>query len=116
MQQQKKGIKAYGVEAGIILCALRHYSEAQSIETFELGNQFKGIPIVGFDIAADEAGFPITNHIKAFEFANANNIQCTAHAGEAKELVRVWQTLRIFILHVLDTEFVVQRTNPDCLS
>jgi adenosine deaminase len=80
----EEGIKIYGVEAGIILCTLRHYSEAQSMETIQLVNQFKGTHIVGFDIAADEAGFPITNHIKAFEFANANKIQYTAHAGEAK--------------------------------
>jgi len=92
----EEGIKTYGVEAGIILCTLRHYSEAQSIETVQLVNQFKGSHIVGFDIAADEAGFPITNHIKAFEFANANNIQCTAHAGEAKGAASVWETLKYF--------------------
>jgi adenosine deaminase len=86
----------YGVDAGIILCTLRHYSEAQSMETVQLVNQFKGTHIVGFDIAADEAGFPITNHIKAFEFANANNIHCTAHAGEAKGAEGVWETLKNF--------------------
>lgn len=90
------GIKTYGVEAGIILCTLRHYSETQSIETVQLVNQFKGTHIVGFDIAADEAGFPITNHIKAFEFANTNNIKCTAHAGEAKGPESVWETLNKF--------------------
>lgn len=92
----EEGIKTYGVEAGIILCTLRHYSEAQSMETIQLVNQFKGTHIVGFDIAADEAGFPISNHIKAFEFANTNHIQCTAHAGEAKGAESVWETLRNF--------------------
>lgn len=92
----EEGIKTYGVEAGIILCTLRHYSEEQSMETVQLVNQFKGTHIVGFDIAADEAGFPITNHIKAFEFANAHNIPCTAHAGEAKGAESVWETLKNF--------------------
>ena len=86
----------YGVEAGIILCTLRHYTEPQSMETVALVNKFKGTHIVGFDIAADEAGFPITNHIKAFEFAHANNIHCTAHAGEAKGAESVWETLQNF--------------------
>lgn len=90
------GIKEYGVEAGIILCTLRHYTEAQSMETVELVKKFKGTKVVGFDIAADEAGFPINNHIKAFEYANKNSIRCTAHAGEAKGAESVWETLKKF--------------------
>lgn len=90
------GINQTGIEAGIILCTLRHYSEEQSMETVNLVHQFKGTNVVGFDIAADEAGFPITNHIKAFEFARANGIHCTAHAGEAKGADSVWETLKHF--------------------
>ena len=90
----EEGIKRFDVEAGLILCTLRHYSEEQSMETVQLVNQFKGTRVVGFDIAADEAGFSIKNHIKAFEFANANNIPCTAHAGEAKGAESVWETLK----------------------
>lgn len=92
----EEGIKAYGVEAGIILCTLRHYTEEQSTQTVQLVNKYKGTHVVGFDIAADEAGFPINNHIKAFQFANANGINCTAHAGEAKGAESVWETLRNF--------------------
>jgi adenosine deaminase len=92
----EEGVKTYGVDGGIILCTLRHYSEAQSMETVELVKTFKGTRVVGFDIAADEAGFPIDNHIKAFQFANANNIPCTAHAGEAKGAQSVWETLKHF--------------------
>lgn len=93
----KEGIKTYGVEAGIILCTLRHYTEAQSIETVELVKKFRGKShIIGFDIAADEAGFPIDNHINAFKFAYENGINCTAHAGEAKGSESVWETLKNF--------------------
>jgi len=80
----KEGINQTGVEARIILCTLRHYSEVQSIETVKLVEQFKGTHVAGFDIAADEAGFPIDNHISAFQFAKGNGIKCTAHAGEAR--------------------------------
>ena len=92
----EEGIKAYGVEAGIILCTLRHYTEMQSMETVELMKKYKGTHVVGFDIAADEAGFPIDNHVKAFQYANTNAIQCTAHAGEAKGAESVWETLKNF--------------------
>jgi adenosine deaminase len=91
-----EGIKNTGVQARIILCTLRHYSAAQSMETVQLAEQFKGTNVVGFDIAADEAGFPIGNHIAAFEFAKAKNIHCTAHAGEAKGAESVWETVQHF--------------------
>jgi adenosine deaminase len=92
----EEGIKITGVQARVILCTLRHYSATQSMETVKLVNQFKGTTIVAFDIAADEAGFPIDNHIEAFQFAKANNIHCTAHAGEAKGADSVWETLKHF--------------------
>src|SRR5690349_11150031 len=43
-----EGIKKYGVEAGIILCTLRHYSEYQSMETVELVKKYKDTHVVGF--------------------------------------------------------------------
>lgn len=89
-------VKATGIEAGIILCTLRHYSENQSMETVKLVEQFAGSRVVGFDIAADEAGFPINNHIAAFEYANEKSLSCTAHAGEACGAESVWETLEHF--------------------
>lgn len=88
-----EGIKLFGIEVGIILCTLRHYTEAESMQTVALVEAFKNTHVVGFDIAADELGFPIDNHIAAFEYAAKNNIPCTAHAGEANGPKSVWETL-----------------------
>ena len=52
--------------------------------------------IVGFDIAGNEAGYPIDAHITAFQYANAHGIPCTAHAGEAAGPASVWETLNNF--------------------
>jgi adenosine deaminase len=89
-------IKQTGIEARIILCTLRHYSSAQSMATVQLVQEFKNTTVAGFDIAADEAGFPIDNHIAAFSYAKEKNIFCTAHAGEAKGADSVWETLQYF--------------------
>ena len=91
-----EGMEKTGVQAGLILATLRHYTEAQSMETVQLVEQFRGTNVVGFDIAADEAGFPIDAHIKAFKYAKKKGIACTAHAGEAKGADSVWETLRHF--------------------
>jgi adenosine deaminase len=91
-----EGMKETGIQAAVILCTLRHYSEAQSMETVKLVELFKGTNIVGFDIAADEAGFPVKNHVKAFNYAHEKGLNCTAHAGEAKGPESVWETLQQF--------------------
>lgn len=85
-----------GIEARLILCTLRHFSAAQSMETVQLVEQFKGTYVAGFDIAADEADFPIDNHIEAFKYAKEHAVFCTAHTIEAKGAVSVWETLQYF--------------------
>ncbi len=90
------GIRITGIEASVILCTLRHYSEEQSMQTAALVKAYSGSPVRGLDIAADEAGFPITNHIRAFEFIRQNGLNCTAHAGEARGADSVWETLDQF--------------------
>lgn len=91
-----EGIQKTGIQAGLILCTLRHYSEKQSLQTVQLVEKFSGTKVVGFDIAADEAGFPIDNHIAAFKYAQQKGIHCTAHAGEACGPKSVWETLENF--------------------
>ncbi len=85
-----------GIRAGLILCTLRHFSHAQSMETIHLVEQFLGTSVVGFDIAADEAGYPIDAHVEAFAYAKEKGIPCTAHAGEACGPESVWETLEHF--------------------
>jgi adenosine deaminase len=91
-----EGTRTTGVEGWVILCTLRHFTEAQSMETVRLVEEFKGSRVAGFDLAADEAGYPITAHVPAFRYAMERGIQRTAHAGEARGPESVWETLREF--------------------
>lgn len=67
----------------IILCNVRHFSRTQSMQTVELINEFKSTNVVGLDLAGDEKGYPLSNHIPAYEYAREHDIAVTAHAGEA---------------------------------
>ncbi len=89
-------VKQTGIEARLILCTLRHFTKLQSMDTVKLVEQFKGTHVAGFDIAADEAGFPIDNHVEAFKYTRKQGIYCTAHAGEASGADSVWETLEYF--------------------
>jgi adenosine deaminase len=85
-----------GIEARLILCTLRHFSEEQSLQTAQLVKRFKGTRVAALDIAGDEAGFGIDQHRAAFQFAIDHNLYRTAHAGEAKGPESVWETLKYF--------------------
>jgi len=85
-----------GIEARIILCTLRYFSEAQSLETVKLVEDFRGTYVAAFDIAADKPGDVITDHMAAFKFARENGIPYTAHVGETRGLQNVWDTLESF--------------------
>jgi len=83
------------VEARLILCTLRHFTEQQSLETVRLVERFKGTNVVAIDLAGDEAGFPISPHVSAYAFAVEKQLSRTAHAGEAAGAESVWETLRL---------------------
>ena len=91
-----QAVKNTGIEARLILCTLRHFTEAQSMQTVQLVEQFAGTYVAGFDIAGDEAGCPIDNHVAAFKYAQQKNLYITAHAGEAKGAESVWEVLQHF--------------------
>ncbi|HXP79683.1 MAG TPA: adenosine deaminase [Verrucomicrobiae bacterium] len=88
-------IRVTGMQAGLILCTLRHFTEAQSLLTAELVEKFRGSRVVALDLAGDEAGFPLDAHIGAYRYAREHGLHRTAHAGEALGPESVWETLRL---------------------
>jgi adenosine deaminase len=88
-------IRETGMQAGVILCTLRHFTEAQSMRTAELVEKLRGSRIVALDLAGDEAGFPLDAHIGAYRYAREHGLFRTAHAGEALGPESMWETLRL---------------------
>lgn len=86
-------IRDTGVDARIILCSLRHFDKQQSMTTAVLAEDFRGTTVVGIDLAADEAGFPLDAHFETFQYAHNRYIPCTAHAGEARGPESIMETL-----------------------
>jgi adenosine deaminase len=88
-------IRETGMQAGLILCTLRHFTEAQSLLTAALVEKFRGTRVVALDLAGDEAGFPLDAHVGAYRYAREHGLFRTAHAGEALGPKSVWETLRL---------------------
>lgn len=83
-----------GIEARLILCTLRHYTEQDSLRTAALVREFRARRVAALDLAGDEAGFPNHPHVAAFRYARDHGLNTTAHAGEALGPASVWNTLR----------------------
>ena len=106
-------------EYGIIACALRMfdfgYSEYYDAllgvhahcdrkEVFALASQELvraaveartklGLPVVGFDLAGAEAGFPAEDHAASYALAHKNFLKRTVHAGEAYGPESIFQAI-----------------------
>jgi len=52
-----------------------------------------GTPIVGFDLAGQEDGFPAVDHADAFRYAHAHFLKKTVHAGEAYGPESIFQAI-----------------------
>jgi adenosine deaminase len=88
-------IRETGMQAGLILCTLRHFTESQSMLTAKLVEKFRRSRVVALDLAGDEAGFPLDGHVGAYRYAREHGLFRTAHAGEALGPESVWETLRL---------------------
>lgn len=95
-------------EAGIVVCAMRfflpqfseHYraffealpnaprEEIYALASLELARaavravEEDGLPVVGFDLAGQERGFPAEHHAKAYQLIHDHFLGATVHAGE----------------------------------
>ncbi len=77
------GRRAFGLEGGIIVCAVRDMEPADNVELARVTAGFAGQGVIGFDLAGDEAQFPPDLHWEAFAVARAGGLSITVHAGEA---------------------------------
>lgn len=106
-------------EYGIIACAMRMFtsdfsdyyrnlvnihplmpqSERSKMAALDLVREIveardtKGIPVVAFDLAGAEKGYPAEDFKEAFELAHKNFIRKTVHAGEAYGPASIFQAI-----------------------
>jgi adenosine deaminase len=90
----RRGRADFGVEFGLIVCALRNEPPDLSIKLTELALAYREQGCVGFDLAGEEAGHPAKEHLLAFQLAKRMNFSITIHAGESFGPESIWQALQ----------------------
>ena len=90
----RRGRQDFGVEFGLIVCAMRNEDPDLSIKLVELAIAYREQGCVGFDLAGEEAGHPAKEHVRAFQLALRKNFSITIHAGESFGPESIWQALQ----------------------
>jgi adenosine deaminase len=90
----ERGKKDFGVQYGLIICAMRNMDPSVSLEMAELAVDFRNRGVVGFDLAGEEGGYPPKKHVDAFHYIQRENFNITVHAGEAFGKASIWQAIQ----------------------
>jgi adenosine deaminase len=80
------------IRVGTLLTAMR--TAAHSLQIAELAVRWRDRGVVGFDIAGEEAGYPPTRHLDAFQYIHRENFHSTIHAGEAYGPPSIWEAVQ----------------------
>lgn len=104
---------------GVIACAMRNFNKMMSsyyatligtlsqsskrevvgIASLELAklivklSKEENLPIVGFDLAGEEAGYPAADHVAAYQYVHKHFIRKTVHSGEAYGPESIFQAI-----------------------
>lgn len=77
-----QGKKEYGVEYGVIVCAMRHHSYEENLAMIKASREFLGMGVCGADLAGNEAAYPMAWFMDLFRETRRLGMPFTIHAGE----------------------------------
>jgi adenosine deaminase len=89
-----RGSAKFGLDCGLIVCAMRNQDTALSLRLAELALSYRNHGCVGFDLAGEEAGHPANHHLEAFQIIKRSNFNITIHAGESFGPESIWQAVQ----------------------
>jgi adenosine deaminase len=91
----------HGMTASLILCFLRHLSEAEAFECLEQALPLRD-KIVGIGLASSEVGHPPEKFARVFARARELGFRLVAHAGEEAPPAYIWSALDVLKVERID--------------
>jgi len=89
------GLARSALPSGLIVCAMRHLPESETLRAAQLALRFQGRGVIGFDLAGAERGHPPADHARALALCRDAGLALTLHAGEADAAERVVEAVRL---------------------
>lgn len=118
----EKAESELGISSFLILCFLRHLSEAEAFETLKQSLPFKE-KILGVGLDSSEVGHPPSKFQKVFEAAAKEGYKIVAHAGEEGDSSYIWEAINLLHVNRIDhgircdedaklVEFLIEKQMP----
>ena len=77
-----KGKQDFGIDYGIITCAMRHHSAEENLRMLQIAREYLGDGVCAADLAGAEALYPMSEFMDVFETVKKLGMPFTLHAGE----------------------------------
>ena len=121
-QALEKAESELGISSFLILCFLRHLSEAEAFETLRESLPFKE-KILGVGLDSSEVGHPPSKFQKVFEAAAKEGYKIVTHAGEEGDSSYIWEAINLLHVNRIDhgircdedaklVEFLIEKQIP----
>ena len=91
----------YGITSCIIMCFLRHLSQAEAFETLEEALAFKD-DIIGVGLDSAELGNPPAKFKDVFQKAKEAGFKLVAHVGEEADFTYIYEALDLLEINRID--------------
>ena len=97
----EQGEKELGISSFLIMCFLRHLSEAEAFETPQESLPFKE-KILGVGLDSSEVGHPPSKFERVFAEAKNVGYKIVAHAGEEGDSAYIWEAINLLHVNRID--------------
>ncbi len=91
----ERGKKEFGVEYGVLTCAMRHHSEEENRRMLKASREFLGAGVCGADLAGAEGAYPMSGFLNLFTYANHLGMPYTIHAGECGSVENIIDAVEV---------------------
>ena len=90
-----KGKQDFGVEYGIITCAMRHHSAEENLRMLQIAREYLGDGVCAADLAGAEALYPMSEFMDVFETVKKLGMPFTLHAGECGNVQNIIDSVEV---------------------
>ena len=78
----EEGKREFGIEYGVITCAMRHHSQEQNFRMIKTAREYLGEGVCAADLAGAESLYPMSEFMELFKKTKEIGMPFTLHAGE----------------------------------
>lgn len=95
-----RGKNEFGVDYGIITCAMRHHSYEENLRMIRTAREYLGNGVCAADLAGAEAIYPMSEFMELFGQAKKLGMPFTIHAGECGNVQNILDSVEAGALRI----------------